>query len=123
MSDDAGMAADRGEESDGGEGRVGDAGDPAVGKPDPIVAQIAARFARFDIAKGCGGYTLPDRRTSNPAARLKTIPGTGGFGLLYRSNVRECWRTFGNFGRIEPTLEEAHDIVQTDPIFRLSGHR
>ena len=94
-----------------------------MANPDPIVAQIATRFDRFDIARNRGGYTLLDRRTGNPAARLKAITGTDGFELFYWSNVRECWRTFGSLGRIELTLEEAHDIVETDPVFRSSGHR
>ena len=43
-------------------------------KSDPMLAQIAAQFTQFDVAKSRGGYTILDRRTSSPIARLRPIP-------------------------------------------------
>jgi len=43
-------------------------------KSDPTLAQIAAQFTQFDVAKSRGGYMILDRRTSSPVARLRPIP-------------------------------------------------
>jgi hypothetical protein len=58
-----------------------------------------------------------ERRTSNPVARLRPIPGTDRFELFYWSNVKDRWTTFGNMGRIKLMLESAHEIVENDPMF------
>ena len=42
-------------------------------KSDPTLAQIAAQFTQFDVAKSRGGYMILDRRTSSPVARLRPI--------------------------------------------------
>jgi len=91
--------------------------------PDPILAQIAARFDRLDVAPSRGGYTLHDRRTGSPVARLKPIPDTDRFELFYWSLVREAWRTFGDFGRLKLTLDRAHEIFHAEEIFRIENHR
>lgn len=91
--------------------------------PDPILAQIAARFDDLDVARSRGGYTLQDRRTGSPVARLKPIPDTDRFELFYWSLVAEAWRTFGDFGRLELTLDRAHEIFQTEAIFRSQNRR
>jgi hypothetical protein len=88
-------------------------------KSDPTLAQIAAQFARHDVEKSGGGYLILDRRTSNPVARLRPIPDTDRFELFYWSNVNGRWRTFGNLGRMKLMLESAHEIVESDPMFRI----
>jgi hypothetical protein len=92
---------------------------PPMTKPDPMLAQIAARFNKFDIEPGRGGYTIVDRRTSNPVARLRPIPNTDRFELFYWSNSKGRWTTFGNMGRMKLMLESAHEIVENDPMFRI----
>ncbi len=90
---------------------------------DPTLAKIVARFDRLDVAKTRGGYTLHDRRTGSPVARLKPIPDTDRFELLYWSLVQEGWRTFGDFGRLKLTLDRAHEIVHAETIFRTQNRR
>lgn len=92
-------------------------------KIDPTLAQTAAQFTRHDVEKSGGGYTILDRRTSNPVARLRPIPDTDRFELLYWSNVKGRWATFGNLGRIKLMLESAREIVENDPMFRISRSR
>jgi len=92
-------------------------------KPDPTLAQIAAQFTKFDIEASRGGYTILDRRTSNPVARLRPIPNTDRFELFYWSNVKGRWTTFGNMGRMKLMLESAHEIVENDPMFRIPRGR
>jgi hypothetical protein len=92
-------------------------------KSDPTLAQIAAQFTRYDVEKSGGGYMILDRRTSNPVARLRPILGTDRFELFYWSNVKGRWRTFGNLGRLKLMLESAHEIVETDPMFRIPRSR
>ena len=92
-------------------------------KPDPTLAQIAARFTRHDVEKSGGRYMVLDRRTANPVARLRPIPDTGRFELFYWSNVKGRWTTFGNLGRMKLMLESAHEIVENDPMFRVTTAR
>jgi len=87
--------------------------------PRWLPTQIAAQFARFDVDKSRGGYTLLDRRTSSPVARLRPIPSTDRFELFYWSNAKGRWTTFGNIGRLNLMIESAHEIVENDPIFRI----
>jgi len=91
--------------------------------PDPILAEIVARFDDLDVAKIRGGYTLHDRRTGSPVARLKPIPDSDRFELLYWSLVRESWRTFGDFGRLSLTLDRAHEIFRNEAVFHIQGSR
>lgn len=91
--------------------------------PDPTLAMIAARFDGLEVAKTRGGYTLHDRRTGSPVARLKPIPDTDRFELLYWSLVTESWRTFGDFGRLKLTLDRAHQIFEAEAIFRIQISR
>lgn len=86
---------------------------------DPHLAQIAAQFDRFDVERSRGGYTLLDRRSGAPVARLRPIPDSDRFELFYWSAVRDRWRTFGDFGPLRLTLERAHEIVQAESIFHL----
>ena len=88
-------------------------------KPDPTLVQIAARFDKFDIEHDRGRYTILDRRTSNPVARLRPIPNTDRFELFYWSNSKGRWTTFGNMGRMKLMLESAHEIVENDPMFQI----
>ena len=62
-----------------------------------------------------------DRRTANPIARLRPIPDTDRFS--YWSNVKGRWFTFGNLGRMKLMLESAHEIVESDPMFRIPRGR
>jgi hypothetical protein len=43
-------------------------------KSDPTLALIAAQFTRHAVQKSGSGYTIVDRRTENPVARLRPIP-------------------------------------------------
>ena len=92
-------------------------------KPDPTLAQIAAQFTKFDVKASRGGYTILDRRTSNPVARLRPIPNTDRFELFYWSNLKARWTTFGNMGRMKLMIESAHEIVKNDPLFRMPRTR
>ena len=67
--------------------------------------------------------TIIDRRTANPIARLRPIPDTDRFELFYWSNVKRRWTTFGNLGRMKLMLESAHEIVESDPMFRIPRGR
>ena len=92
-------------------------------KPDLVLAQIAAQFTRHDVEKSGAGYLILDRRTLNPVARLRPIPDTDRFELFYWSSVRGRWTTFGNLGRMKLMLESAQEIVENDPIFRVTRVR
>ena len=92
-------------------------------KPDPTLAQIAAQFTRHDVEKSGGGYMIVDRSTSNPVARLRPIPDTDRFELFYWSNVKGRWTTFGNLGRMKLMLDSAREIVENDPMFRVTRAR
>ena len=92
-------------------------------KPDPALAQIAAQFTRHDIEWSCGAYTIIDRCTANPIARLRPIPDTDLFELFYWSSVKGRWTTFGNLGRMKLMLESAHEIIESDPMFRIPRSR
>lgn len=88
-------------------------------KPDPTLARIAARFTRHNVEKSSGAYMILDLRTSNPVARLRPVPDTDRFELLHWSNVKGRWTTFGNLGRMKLTLESVHEIIESDPVFRI----
>ena len=88
-------------------------------KPDLALSQIAARFTRHDVEWSRGAFMIIDRRTANPIARLRPIPDTDRFELFYWSNVKGRWTTFGNLGRMKLMLESAHEIVESDPMFRI----
>jgi len=88
-------------------------------KYDLTLAQIAAQFKRFDVEKSRGGYNIIDRRTSDSIARLRPIPDTDRFELFYWSNTKGGWRTFGNLGRMKLMLDDAREIVENDPMFRI----
>jgi hypothetical protein len=90
---------------------------------DPTLAKIVAQFTKFDIEPSRGAYLIVDRRTSNPIARLRPIPDTDRFELFYWSNVKGRWTSFGTMGRMKLMLNSAHEIVENDPIFRVSRPR
>jgi hypothetical protein len=92
-------------------------------KTDLTLAQIAAQFTCYNVEKSGGGYMILDRRTSNPVAQLRPIRNTDRFELFYWSNIKGRWCTFGNLGRLKLMLESAHEIVETDPMFRISRSR
>jgi tRNA isopentenyl-2-thiomethyl-A-37 hydroxylase MiaE len=94
-----------------------------MASPDPLLAQIAARFANLDVEKARGGYTLVERRGGHRVARLKPIADSDRFELFYWSVVRDGWRTFGDFGRLKLTLDRAHEIFTTETVFRLHRRR
>jgi hypothetical protein len=89
-------------------------------KTDPTLVQVAAKFAKYDVEPGRGGYVIIDRRTASPMARLRPIPDTDRFELFYWSNLKGRWTTFGNFGRMKLMLDSAHEIVENDPMFSIS---
>ena len=94
-----------------------------MSKPDPTLAKIAAQFTQHNVEKSGGGYQILDRRTSNPVARLRPIPDTDRFELLYWSNLKGRWSTFGNMGRMKLMLKSAHEIIENDPVFRVPRAR
>jgi hypothetical protein len=96
---------------------------PGMSKPDPTLAQIAAQFTRHDVEKSGSAYLILDRRTASPIARLRPIPNTDRFELFYWSNVKGRWTTFGNLGRMKLMLQSAHEIVESDPMFRIPTNR
>ena len=94
-----------------------------MSKPDPTLAQISAQFTGYDVERSGGGYIVLNRGTSDPIARLHPIPDTDRFELFYWSNMKGRWTTFGNMGRMKLMLESAHEIIENDPMFRISRHR
>jgi hypothetical protein len=60
-----------------------------------------------------------DRRTANPIERLRPIPETDRFELFYWSDTKGRWTIFGNLGCMKLMLESAHEIVESDPMFRI----
>lgn len=92
-----------------------------MAKPDPTLALIAAQFTRHDVKKSGGGYMIIDRHTSHPVARLRPIPDTDRFELLYWSATKGGWKTFGNMGRMKLMLANAHEIVENDPMFHATS--
>jgi hypothetical protein len=92
-------------------------------EPDPTLATIAAMFADLEVVKSRGGYTLVDPRGGTALARLKPFPQSDRFELFYWSDMRERWRTFGDFGPLRLTLERAHEIFREEPIFHIQARR
>jgi hypothetical protein len=92
-------------------------------EPDPTLTTIAAMFADLEVVKSRGGYTLVDPRSGAPLARLKPFPQSDRFELFYWSDMRERWRTFGDFGPLRLTLERAREIVREEAIFRIHHGR
>jgi len=90
-----------------------------MANPDPVLVQIAAQFPHHGVEKSGGAYLILDRRTSNPVARLRPIKDTDRFELFYWSNVKGGWKTFGNMRRMKLKLTSAHEIVESDPMFRV----
>ena len=91
-------------------------------KPDLALSQIAAQFTQHNVGSR-GAFMIIDRRTTNPIARLRPIPDTDRFELFYWSNVKGRWATFGNLGRMKLMLKSAHEIVESDPMFRIPRGR
>ena len=80
--------------------------------------------SRGTTTNGVGGaYTIIDRCTANPIARLRPIPDTDCFELFYWSSVKGQWTTFGNLGRMKLMLKSAHEIIESDPMFRIPRSR
>ena len=92
-------------------------------KSDPMLAQIANQFSGHEVEKSGGGYLIIDPGSASPVARLRPIPNTDRFELLYWSNLKGRWKTFGHLGRMKLMLKSAHDIVQTDPMLRIPRSR
>jgi len=90
-----------------------------MAKSDPVLDQIAARFARLAVSKTRGGYVLTDSQSEKPVARLRPIPKSDGFELFYWSAVHDGWRSFGPLGPMEVSLDEVQDIIDNEPLFRL----
>ena len=86
-------------------------------EPNPTHVMIAATFAGLEVVKSRGGYTLVDPGRGTPLARLKPIPQSDRFELFYWSDMRERWRTFGDFGPLRLTLERATRSSGRKPSF------
>jgi hypothetical protein len=85
---------------------------------DPMLARIAAKFDGLAVQSSRGGYILTERGSDKPVARLKPFRKTDCFELFYWSLVHEHWKTFGPLGAMKLTLDEAHEIVHAEPLFR-----
>jgi hypothetical protein len=44
------------------------------------------------------------------------------FEICHWSRVREAWRRFGGLDPLRLTFDEAHEIVENDPVFHLRDH-
>ena len=66
-----------------------------------------------------------DHRSTHhqPHRTAASDPDTDRFELFYWSNAKGRWTTFGNFGRMKLMLESAHEIVESDPMFRIPRGR
>ena len=58
-----------------------------------------------------------------PHRAAASIPDTDRFELFYWSSVKGRWTTFGNLGRMKLMLESAHEIIESDPMFRIPRSR
>ena len=58
-----------------------------------------------------------------PHGTAASIPDTDRFELFYWSNVKGRWTTFVNLGRMKLMLKSAHEIVESDPMFRIPRGR
>lgn len=94
-----------------------------MSQPDPTLERIAAQFTRHKVEKSGSGYLVLDPRTRDPIARLRPIRDTDRFELLYWSNTKGRWTTFGSFGRMKLMLESAQQIVNNDPMFHIRHSR
>jgi hypothetical protein len=92
-------------------------------EPDPTLSMIAATFAELEVVKSRGGYTLIDPGSGTQLARLKPISQSDRFELFYWSDMRERWRTFGDFGRLRLTLERAREIFREETVFHIQRRR
>jgi hypothetical protein len=92
-------------------------------EPDQTLVTIAAMFADLEVVKSRGGYTLVDPRTGDALARPKTFPQSDRFELFNWSDMRERWRTFGDFGRLRLTLERAREVFREEKIFHIQARR
>jgi hypothetical protein len=94
----------------------------SMSKPDPMLAQIAAHFTRYDVERSGGSYEILDRRTSNLVARPSPfqtpIASNSSSGQMSKIAGQPC-----NMGRMKLMLESAHEIVENDPIFRIPRGR
>jgi hypothetical protein len=86
-------------------------------EPDPILGMITTMFQDLAVVRSRGGYTLTDRHSGTPLARLKPIPQSDRFELFYWSDMTGRWRTFGGFGQLRLTLERANEVFRNEPIF------
>jgi hypothetical protein len=78
---------------------------------DPTLAKIAAVHQIRHHAKS---RRLHDRRPRHLEPDRAAAP------IFYWSNVKGRWTTFGNMGRMKLILKSAHEIVENDPMFRVS---
>jgi hypothetical protein len=85
-------------------------------EPDPILGMVATMFHDLDVTKTRGGYTLVHPLSGTPLARLKPIPQSDRFELVYCSDMRRRWRTFGDFGRTSLALQRANVVFRAEPI-------
>jgi hypothetical protein len=58
--------------------------------PDPIRDLVATMFHDLAVVRSRGGYTLVDPHGGTPLARLKPIPQSDRFELLYWSAMRDA---------------------------------
>jgi hypothetical protein len=58
-----------------------------------------------------------------PHRTAASDPGYRSLRAFYWSNVKGRWTTFGTLGRMKLMLESAHEIVESDPMFRIPRGR
>ncbi len=88
-----------------------------VSAVDPVVTRIAAcpwPRGGVTVRKLRGGYTLLSARTGAPVARLKPMPESDRFEVLWWR--RDAWGSAGPFGAVL-TLDDALAFIASEPPF------
>jgi hypothetical protein len=94
------------------------------GRRAVILDFVQHRIEMFNRAQGGGaivrkdrnGYTLLREDTGVPIARLRPKDARGNFEVLYWSPPTERWRSAGLFGGTILSLDEALDLIASDPM-------
>ena len=88
-----------------------------MGSSDPVIDCIAAYAwprGGVDARRVRGGYTLMSARTGAPVARLKPLPSSSHFEVLWWR--RDAWGPAGPFGAVL-LLDDALAFIADEPAF------
>ncbi len=84
---------------------------------DPVLEQIATYpwlCGGVQARRVRGGYTLTSARTGAPVARLKPLPSSDSFEVLWWR--RDAWGPAGPFGAVL-SLDDALAFIADEPAF------